>query len=242
VGYFRFRRRIRIARGVTINLGKRGASVSAGPRGLKTTVGPRGRRFTVGLPGTGLSYTQFSSSSRPKAQAAGTNGPAARIGGAIGGAIGWVIGLLLLGGIITIISQSCAGSVATPTPGSSSAPVAVVPTETPTPTIAPVVLPKATKPPTLLSVRVTSLPAVRDGGTAHASIKTVAGARCSIDVEYASGSSHAAGLDDKTAPSTGILTWTWRVGATTTKGKWPVTVACLKGSSAGEAHGSLTVH
>jgi len=54
----RFWRRVRIAPGVTINLGKRGASVSVGPRGAKTTVGRSGVRQTVGLPGSGLFVTR----------------------------------------------------------------------------------------------------------------------------------------------------------------------------------------
>jgi tetratricopeptide (TPR) repeat protein len=54
---FRFWRRIRIAKGVTLNLSKGGISTSFGPRGAKYTIGRRGHRATVGLPGTGLFYT-----------------------------------------------------------------------------------------------------------------------------------------------------------------------------------------
>ena len=54
---FRFQRRIRIAPGIRVNLGKRGASLSVGPRGLSTTVGTRGVRRTVSLPGTGMSWS-----------------------------------------------------------------------------------------------------------------------------------------------------------------------------------------
>jgi len=54
---FRFLRRINIAPGVTMNLGKSGGSFSFGPRGAKFTAGSRGRRATVGIPGTGLFYT-----------------------------------------------------------------------------------------------------------------------------------------------------------------------------------------
>jgi hypothetical protein len=59
---FRFRRTIKIAPGVRINLSKSGPSVSVGPRGAKVTVGHGRARATVGLPGTGLSYTAVSSS------------------------------------------------------------------------------------------------------------------------------------------------------------------------------------
>lgn len=54
---FRFRRTLKIAPGVKLNLSKSGPSLSLGPRGAKYTTGPRGDRATVGIPGTGLSYT-----------------------------------------------------------------------------------------------------------------------------------------------------------------------------------------
>ena len=53
---WRFQKRKRIRRGLTLNLGKRGASVSGGPRGAKLNVGPRGLTGTLTLLGTGLSY------------------------------------------------------------------------------------------------------------------------------------------------------------------------------------------
>lgn len=53
----RFRRRVRIAPGVHVNLAKRGASLSLGERGLSYNVNREGGRTTVGAPGTGLSYS-----------------------------------------------------------------------------------------------------------------------------------------------------------------------------------------
>lgn len=53
---FRFRRSIRIAPGLRVNLGKTGVSLSAGIRGASVTVGSRGAFGNVGLPGTGISY------------------------------------------------------------------------------------------------------------------------------------------------------------------------------------------
>ena len=55
---WRFQRRIRIGKGLTLNLSKRGASVSAGRRGARITAGRRGTRATTGIPGTGLSYSR----------------------------------------------------------------------------------------------------------------------------------------------------------------------------------------
>ena len=56
---FRFYRRIKIAPGVSVNLGKRGASVSVGPRGAKMTFGSSGVRSSVGIPGTGIRYEKY---------------------------------------------------------------------------------------------------------------------------------------------------------------------------------------
>src|SRR5690348_15158242 len=58
MGYFRFRRSIKILPGVRWNIGKTGSSVSMGGRGFTHTIGPKGSRTTVGIPGTGISYTQ----------------------------------------------------------------------------------------------------------------------------------------------------------------------------------------
>jgi len=53
---FRFYKRIRIAKGVSMNLSKSGPSFSFGVRGARLTVGKR-PRATVSAPGTGVSYT-----------------------------------------------------------------------------------------------------------------------------------------------------------------------------------------
>ena len=55
---FRFRKSIKIAPGVRVNLSRRGVSTSIGPRGAKLNVGRQGVRATVGLPGTGISYSK----------------------------------------------------------------------------------------------------------------------------------------------------------------------------------------
>lgn len=59
MGFFRFRRSIKILPGVRWNLNKGSSSFTFGGRGLKHTVGSKGSRTTVGLPGTGISYTQI---------------------------------------------------------------------------------------------------------------------------------------------------------------------------------------
>jgi len=50
----RFRRRIRIIPGVSLNLGLHGAGLSVGPRGLHVGMNRRGMYSSAGIPGTGL--------------------------------------------------------------------------------------------------------------------------------------------------------------------------------------------
>lgn len=58
---FRFRKSIKIAPGVRLNLSKKSASVSFGKRGLRHSISTSGRRTTsIGIPGTGIYYTKSS--------------------------------------------------------------------------------------------------------------------------------------------------------------------------------------
>lgn len=50
----RFRRRIRLAPGLHLNVSGSGLSLSAGPRGASVTLGGRGAFLNAGIPGTGL--------------------------------------------------------------------------------------------------------------------------------------------------------------------------------------------
>ncbi len=55
----RFRKRIKIAPGVNLNINKKSVSLSGGVKGVRHTVSSTGRRTTsVGIPGTGLYYTK----------------------------------------------------------------------------------------------------------------------------------------------------------------------------------------
>jgi hypothetical protein len=65
----RFRKSIRIAKGVRINLSKSGASVSVGRRGASINLGKKGVRTTVGIPGSGISYSKLFSSRSTKKNA-----------------------------------------------------------------------------------------------------------------------------------------------------------------------------
>ena len=64
------------------------------------------------------------------------------------------------------------------------------------------------------------------GGNATLQAKTAPNTSCSIEVDYKSGPSTAAGLVPKTSDSAGNVSWTWKVGANTTPGEWPITVTC----------------
>ncbi len=55
---FRFRKRFKIAPGVSVNLSKSGTSLSVGKPGATLNFGKRGARVTAGLPGTGMSYSE----------------------------------------------------------------------------------------------------------------------------------------------------------------------------------------
>ncbi|GMV35612.1 MAG: hypothetical protein AMXMBFR61_01200 [Fimbriimonadales bacterium] len=54
---FRFQRRLRLGKGLWVNLSKSGAGFSVGRRGLRFSISPKGRKqVSVGVPGTGMSY------------------------------------------------------------------------------------------------------------------------------------------------------------------------------------------
>lgn len=58
---FNFRKSIKIAPGVRLNVGKKSSSLSFGGKGLRYSINTRGkRRATVGIPGSGISYSTTS--------------------------------------------------------------------------------------------------------------------------------------------------------------------------------------
>ncbi len=54
----RFYRRIRLTKGITLNISKTGFSISLGRRGFHITFGKKGIRITTGIPKTGLYSTK----------------------------------------------------------------------------------------------------------------------------------------------------------------------------------------
>jgi len=55
----RFRRTIKVAPGVKLNLSKSGVSTTVGSKGFHFNIGKRGVRRTVSIPGTGISETDY---------------------------------------------------------------------------------------------------------------------------------------------------------------------------------------
>lgn len=55
---FKFRKSIKVAPGVKVNVTHKGIGVSAGVKGARISTGPSGSRITTSLPGTGISYEQ----------------------------------------------------------------------------------------------------------------------------------------------------------------------------------------
>jgi hypothetical protein len=72
---------------------------------------------------------------------------------------------------------------------------------------------------------------VARGHNATLMVQTSPNTSCSIEVDYASGPSSAAGLVTKNSDGAGNVSWTWKVGTNTTRGSWPITVTCGSGSA-----------
>ncbi|WP_296045184.1 DUF4236 domain-containing protein [uncultured Gemmiger sp.] len=85
---FRFRKSIKIAPGVRLNLNSKSTSLSFGGKGARYTVSSTGRKTaTVGIPGTGISYSETTGGHRASGTgrkklppSSGAGSPAARTG------------------------------------------------------------------------------------------------------------------------------------------------------------------
>ena len=98
----------------------------------------------------------------------------------------------------------------------------------PTPLPLPLKLVKATGP-------------VAPSDSATLTVRTIKGSTCSIDVQYDSGSSQAAGLDEQDTGDGTLVTWTWTVGSNTAAGRWPIYVTCVKDDRIGKLLTSILV-
>src|ERR1700730_19354791 len=85
---FRFHRRIRILKGLYVNVGsKKGPSISIGGRGVTTNISGQGVHETFSLPGTGISYRTQNRAVKTKAGQ----------GGGIGGCLSLIVLFLIIG-------------------------------------------------------------------------------------------------------------------------------------------------
>jgi hypothetical protein len=126
---WRFRRRVKILPGITLNFSKSGVSTSVGWRGYHKTFSKKGVRTTAGIPGTGISYTEYSPKREGQSQEVGY----------------WVpllVCIIIVGGFISVCHRSKpnspVGVSATAAPSASSVVetspiVEATPESTPTP-------------------------------------------------------------------------------------------------------------
>jgi hypothetical protein len=98
----RFRRTLKIAPGVRINLTKTGISARVGPRGAGVTVGTSGTTVSAGIPGSGLHVSQkLKKSAAPSNEV--TSVPVSE-GSAKGlGFFGWLGVLVIMLGLLWLI-------------------------------------------------------------------------------------------------------------------------------------------
>lgn len=81
----RFRKSVKIAPGVKLNLGKKSAGLSFGTKGMRYSVNSNGRKTkSVGIPGTGISYSSSKGSRKSKTvKSSGGSGSSIGCAGAI---------------------------------------------------------------------------------------------------------------------------------------------------------------
>ena len=87
----RFRRRIRIAPGIHLNLGLHGVGLSVGPRGLHVGMNRRGMYTSAGIPGTGLYAIHH------------VRGPSDEHPSVAGNASGFVVGILIAVALFAVL-------------------------------------------------------------------------------------------------------------------------------------------
>lgn len=155
---FRFRRSFKILPGVRLNLNSKSTSIRIGPKGLGYTISSSGKkRVNASIPGTGISYSEVTSSGT---RARPINGSQKR--GSVWPAIFVVIGVFVAIGLFnsgsgssrstdTNVSQPAAP---TPVAGTPTKPTVAKPPTATTPTTQP---PPASAPPELRYVTASSL-------------------------------------------------------------------------------------
>ncbi len=82
---------------------------------------------------------------------------------------------------------------------------------------------------------------IAPGSNASVTIRTNAGAKCTISVMYNNVASKDSGLVPKTADEYGMVTWAWTVGPSVPLGKWPVKASCANAKNSGVVDQDLVV-
>ena len=82
---------------------------------------------------------------------------------------------------------------------------------------------------------------VAPGSNASITVRSLAGAKCTITVSYKNVASTDSGLVPKVADEYGTASWTWTVGKTVPAGTWPVGVTCARNGMTGYVRGDLQV-
>jgi hypothetical protein len=82
---------------------------------------------------------------------------------------------------------------------------------------------------------------VKPGSNASVNVKTLAGAKCDIIVEYNKIKSKDSGLITKNADDFGIVAWAWTVESSVPYGKWPVKITCSRNDKSAVVQADLIV-
>lgn len=146
---FRYRKSVKIAPGVRMNVSKSGASVSVGGKGGHVTVNSKGEtRVGASIPGTGVSYSEKVSGPAKSSGGGGQKPPQKPPQKPKKDWSGKFLGCLLAAVILALIVASCSGGSDDPTYTIPTPTPTVAVTETPAPTAAPTPTPEPTPTPT----------------------------------------------------------------------------------------------
>ncbi|WP_287187031.1 DUF4236 domain-containing protein [Rhodovulum sp.] len=98
----RFRRTMKIAPGVRLNLSKTGVSARIGAKGAGVSVGTRGTTVSAGIPGSGLHVSQKLKNGGSRSNS-GTSPRVSEPEPKALGVLGWLGGLAIMSGLIWLI-------------------------------------------------------------------------------------------------------------------------------------------
>src|SRR5262249_55113009 len=97
MGSFRFRRSLKIAPGIRLNVNKRSVGISAGTRGARYSINSDGRRTrSVGIPGTGLSYRSQTGATRDTSDEVSQVATVPSLTRLVASLVGWLTVLLFV--------------------------------------------------------------------------------------------------------------------------------------------------